>query len=102
MLTQRPRVSAKDASFRADSAVLLMSFEAINNFFAALDTNSDLSRDFDALTPSDDYKQQLCELGKKYGYEFTLEELEDVVKVTKAMQAGEYKAPNAAPADGAQ
>ena len=79
-----------------------MSFEAINNFFTALNTNSDLSRDFDALTPSEDYKQQLCELGKKYGYEFTLEELEEVVKVTKAMQTGEYKAQSAASAATAQ
>ena len=79
-----------------------MSFEAINNFFTALNTNSDLSRDFDALTPNEDYKQQLCELGKKYGYEFTLEELEEVVKVTKAMQTGEYKAQSAASAATAQ
>lgn len=65
-----------------------MSIEAINDFFKSFDSNQNLTDEFEKLTPGDDYKQQVVELAKKYNFEFTLEELNDVIAAAKRLKDG--------------
>lgn len=66
-----------------------MSFEAVNDFFKSFDTNQNLTDEFEKLIPGDDYKQQVVELAKKYDFEFTLDELNDVIAAAKRLKEGE-------------
>lgn len=66
-----------------------MSIGAIQDFFKDLDKNEEISKELDAIQPSDNYKEAIVELANKHGYEFTLEELLDVVETAKKIQEGE-------------
>lgn len=63
-----------------------MSHEAINDFFKHLDENAALSSEFDKITGGDTYKDQLLALAKKYGYDFTMEELDHVIAEAKRIK----------------
>ncbi|MCK0514743.1 Nif11 family protein [Anaerobiospirillum sp. NML120448] len=65
-----------------------MSFEAITNFFDDLDNKEDLAKEFEAIAADENFKANLVALGAKFGYEFTLEELEKVAASAKRMQEG--------------
>ena len=60
-----------------------MSIEAINELFKSMDNNKALSDDFDKLDPQSDVLEQIVALGKKYNFDFTLEELKEVIAVAR-------------------
>lgn len=66
-----------------------MSFEAISALFDNLDNNEELSKEFETIKSDEDFKTNLVALGAKFGYEFTLEELEQVAATAKKIQEGE-------------
>lgn len=66
-----------------------MSIAAINDFFKALDTNENLSKEFEALNPDENYKQNIIKLANKFNYVFTLEELETVVNAANNLKKQE-------------
>ncbi len=65
-----------------------MSIAAINEFFAKLDENPDLAQELDQvdLTDKEQYKQRVVALARKYDFEFTLDELNEVIAAAKTMQ----------------
>ena len=65
-----------------------MSIAAINEFFANLDENPDLAQELDQvdLTDKEQYKQRVVALARKYDFEFTLDELNEVIAAAKTMQ----------------
>ncbi len=62
-----------------------MSVEALNDFFKGLDSNEDMSKEFDGLS-QDNYKDNVVALAKKYGYEFTVDELDQVIEAAKLLK----------------
>lgn len=65
-----------------------MSFEAITNFFNDLDTKEELAKSFEEIDPDSNFKENLVTLGQKFGYDFTLEELEKVATSAKRIKEG--------------
>ncbi len=68
-----------------------MSIAAINEFFSKLDQNPDLSQELEQIDLQDkeQYKRRVVALARKYDFDFTLEELEQVISAAKAMQQDE-------------
>ncbi|MCK0527268.1 MULTISPECIES: Nif11 family protein [unclassified Anaerobiospirillum] len=66
-----------------------MSIQAINDLFTSLDKNEELTKEFESIRADDKFRENLVALGKKHGFEFTLQELEDVAACARAIQQGE-------------
>lgn len=66
-----------------------MSFEAISALFDNLDNNAELAKEFESIKSDDNFKANLVALGAKFGYEFTLDELEQVAATAKKIQEGQ-------------